>query len=102
MTTLDDLPAHAAASKVAKRLGVSVDTLRAMSDRKEFPRYYLFGKRAFYRIDDILKELPRLPGDPDQWERHLDQVEWQVDPIRARRARRSTVRTARGSSAPSA
>ena len=94
---LTDIPEMVAASKVAKRLRVSVDVLLRMSDQKQFARYYVFGRRKKYRLDEVTQSLRTLvPGDPDQWRKTVAAVD-AACPVQGSRRRRAVPSPARGS-----
>jgi hypothetical protein len=60
--------AFVSGAQLAKRMGITPDVLYGASNSKQFARYYLFGKRKYYRLAEVEKALVELvPGDPDRW-----------------------------------
>lgn len=96
--TVADLPRFTPASQVAAQLGISLDTLYRASDAGQFARYYLFGKRKYYRVDEVAQAIrEQVPGDPQKWRRVVAAVD-AAAPCRANRGRRATPGRSRGSS----
>lgn len=93
-------PRFVLASRVAAQLGVPLDALYRASDRGEFARYYLFGKRKYYLPDEVAEAIKTVvPGDPSRWRRVVMAAD-AAAPARAGRRRREAPSPARGSSGP--
>ena len=98
MTTVDQLPEFVPINTVAKRIGIGAEVLAGMSHRKEFARLYLFGKRKFYRLDEVEHALKHLvPGHPDQYRAVVRAID-AACPFQATRRRRGERNRSRGSS----
>lgn len=97
MSTLADIPEMVPAAKVAKRLGVRAEVLYRASEAGEFARYYVFGRRKYYRLDQVDEAIREVvPGDPEQWRRQVAAID-AACPVQAARRRRAASRPARGS-----
>jgi len=100
VTELADIPEFVSATMVAKRMRISLDALYRASDACEFARYYLFGSRKYYRLDEVEKAIAEVvPGDPERFRRRVAAVD-AACPAQAGRRRRAVSRPARGSSGP--
>ena len=96
----DTMEKFVAASAVAKQLGIGLEVLLRMSDRGEFARYYLFGKRKFYLPSEVAEAIrTQVPGDPARFRRVVAAMD-AICPHQGARRRRAAQRPARGSSAP--
>ncbi|MBL8726636.1 MAG: hypothetical protein JNK49_21525, partial [Planctomycetes bacterium] len=53
-------------AQLGKRMGIAPDVLYRASEQKQFARYYLFGKRKYYKLAEVEKAIVELvPGDTD-------------------------------------
>ena len=100
------LPRFIRATKVAKLTGLPIDHLRAMADRGTFARRHLTTgengqQQDFFRIDEVLDWLPKLPGDPKALAASREFADWQAAGRRVGRRRPAGQSRQRGSTASS-
>lgn len=83
-------------AQLAKRMAIAADVLYRASEQKQFARYYLFGKRKFYKLAEVEKAIVELvPGDPDRWWGRVDAID-AACPARPRAVRRPVARRGGG------
>lgn len=98
MTHLTQLPKFERASKVAAQIGVTLEALYRASDAGQFARYYVFGSRKYYCIDEVAEAIKnQVPGDPARWRVAVLAAD-AAAPVQARRPRRARRDRLRGSS----
>jgi len=81
------LPEFIRVTMAARLSRLSLDRLRTLADRGHFARRYILGGLDYFKVDEFLDAVVKLPGDPKRLRDERDFLDWQAAgrPVHRRR-----------------